>query len=283
MTRSEREAEVATEVGEQLEDLGLGGDVERGGGLVGDEHARSVGQRHREHDPLAEAAGELVRVRARAADRVGDPDRLEEIDRPQLGGAARHARLVHGDRLGHLVADALHRVERGHRVLEHHRQLAAAELAVVAVGEADQRTAVEADVTAGDAPGRVDEPHHRERGHGLARARLPHHRDRLARGERERHAVDRARGRAVAGELDAQVVDLEQRGHARTCWRRGSNASRRPSPTKFTASTVKKIASPGNTVSHQYCSRVAIESLRRLPQLGVGAGCRSRGTTACSR
>ena len=190
----EREAEVAAEVGEQLEDLGLGRDVERGGGLVGDEHARSVGERHREHHPLAEAAGELVRVRARAADRVGDADRLEEVDRPQLGGAARHARLVHHDRLGHLVADALHRVERGHRVLEHHRQLAAAQLAVVAVGEADQRAAVEAHVATGDAPGRVDEPHHRERGHGLARARLPHHRDGLARGERERHAVDRRAG-----------------------------------------------------------------------------------------
>ncbi len=79
-----------------------------------------------------------MRVRARAADGIGDADRLEQVDRPQLGGAARHARLVHHDRLGHLVADALHRVERGHRVLEHHRQLPPAQVAVVAVSESDQ-------------------------------------------------------------------------------------------------------------------------------------------------
>ena len=77
----------------------------------------------------------------------------------------------------------------------------------------------------------------------------------------------------VRRELHLEVFDLQQarirRAHAPTRWR-GSSASRRPSPTKFTASTVRKIASPGNTVSHHHCSVVEIAPDSRLPQLAVG-------------
>ena len=48
---------------QQLEDLRLDGDVERGGGLVGDQQVGLVGERHGDHDALALAAGELVRDR----------------------------------------------------------------------------------------------------------------------------------------------------------------------------------------------------------------------------
>ena len=44
------------------EDLRLDGDVERGGRLVGDQEQRPVQQRNRDRDPLAHAAGELVRI-----------------------------------------------------------------------------------------------------------------------------------------------------------------------------------------------------------------------------
>ena len=53
---------LALQLGEQLHDLRLDGDVERGGGLVGDQHLGVERQRHRDHDALAHAAGELVRV-----------------------------------------------------------------------------------------------------------------------------------------------------------------------------------------------------------------------------
>src|SRR5205085_10820501 len=74
-------------------------------------------------------------------------------------------------------------------------------------------------------------------------------------------------------ELHAQPLDFQRgdAGHARTR-RRGSNASRSPSPTKLTASTVRKMARPGNTVSHHQSSTVPIEPDRRFPQLGVGGG-----------
>ena len=50
------------QVAQQIEDPGLRGHVERGGGFVGDQHARLGGQCDRDHRALAHAAGQLERV-----------------------------------------------------------------------------------------------------------------------------------------------------------------------------------------------------------------------------
>ncbi len=52
---------------QQIEDLRLHRDVERGGRLVGDQDVGPAGQRHRDHHALAHAAGQLVRVFVDAA------------------------------------------------------------------------------------------------------------------------------------------------------------------------------------------------------------------------
>ncbi len=49
-------AEARLQVLQQLQHLGLDGDVERGGGLVRDEQLRLIGERHGDHHPLALAA-----------------------------------------------------------------------------------------------------------------------------------------------------------------------------------------------------------------------------------
>ena len=54
----------------QLQDLRLRGDVERGGRLVGDQQRRLEHQRHRDHDALALAARELVRIATRPCARA---------------------------------------------------------------------------------------------------------------------------------------------------------------------------------------------------------------------
>ena len=52
----------ATRSRDQVEDLALDGDVERGGRLVGDQQVGLAGERHGDGDALALAAGELVRI-----------------------------------------------------------------------------------------------------------------------------------------------------------------------------------------------------------------------------
>ena len=65
---------------EQLQDLRLGGDVERGGGLVGDDQRRLQRQRHGDHHALALAARQLVRVAGQNALGLGQAHVAEHLD-----------------------------------------------------------------------------------------------------------------------------------------------------------------------------------------------------------
>ena len=73
------------------QDLRLDRDVERRGRLVGDQQSRIAGQRHRDHHPLAHAAGQLVRIVAQPPLGVGDADQLEQVDRRVARACARSA------------------------------------------------------------------------------------------------------------------------------------------------------------------------------------------------
>ena len=128
---------------QHLEDLRLHRDVERGGRLVGDQQFRLVGDRHGDHRPLPHAAGELVRVLLHALARLRDRDQLEQLDRARLRGFARNV-AVDADRLGDLLADRQHRVERGQRVLEDHADLFAADRLQRLRRHADELLAAEA-------------------------------------------------------------------------------------------------------------------------------------------
>ncbi len=77
-----RRAVLALETGEQVEQLRLHGDVEGGGRFVGDQQLGPQGQGHRQHHPLAHAAGELVGVVVDSSGRIGDADLVEQGDGP---------------------------------------------------------------------------------------------------------------------------------------------------------------------------------------------------------
>ena len=85
-----RHAEPGLQVLEQLEDLRLHGDVERGRRLVGDQEIGSIGERHGDHHALALPAGELVRIGAEPLGRVGDADLGQKLD--DSGSASTAAR-----------------------------------------------------------------------------------------------------------------------------------------------------------------------------------------------
>ena len=87
--------------------------VERGGGLVGDQDLRRARDRDGDHDPLVQAAGELVRERVQALARAWDADALEQIRRRR----APSVRCSRGS-ASRSWADREPRVERDGRVLE---------------------------------------------------------------------------------------------------------------------------------------------------------------------
>ena len=65
---------------EQVKDLALDGDIERGRRFVGDQQLRVAGERHGDHDALAHAAGKLVRIGAQRACGRRNAHEVEQLD-----------------------------------------------------------------------------------------------------------------------------------------------------------------------------------------------------------
>ena len=88
----DRQAELAPQPLEELQDLRLQRDVEGGGRLVGDQQLGPGGERDRQHRALPLAARELVRELAQPAHRIGNRQQLEELEGAGPGGARRPTR-----------------------------------------------------------------------------------------------------------------------------------------------------------------------------------------------
>ena len=261
-------AQFADQRPDEIEDLLLDGHVEGGGRLVGDEQIGLVGERHRDHHPLALAAGELMRILVQPRAGVLDADQLQEPLRlPPRTTAAEAA--MQDQALGHLAADGVQRIERAHRLLEHHCDAIAPDPAPVVLGPGQQVGAVEADLachlgTLGQ------QAHQCERGHRLAAARLSDDPQGLTALECELDPAHRT-GRTGRGvEDDLEPADLEQAHRLRTS--RGSARSRSPSPSRFRPRTDSAIAAPGYTASIGWRKMSVCTSLSMRPHDGVG-GC----------
>jgi len=226
--QQQRHAARLDQVADQVEDLALDRDVERGRRFVGDQQVGAAGQRHRNDDALALAARELVRMGVETLRRRRQPDLVEQAQRFRARGIGRQA-LVQAQWFGDLAADRVQRVQGGHRLLEHHADPASAQAAHRGVVETEQLGVVEAHRTAG-ARCVGQQPHQREGVHRLAAAGLADQADRLAAFERERHAAQRIGRAARRRQGDAQVVDFEQ-GH-------GAESSAGISPATITAIAV---------------------------------------------
>ena len=212
-----RQAVAAAKRPQQRQDLGLNGYVQGGGRFVRNEQARSVDDGHGDEDALALAAGELVRIIARAAFRLGQRNLAHGVDHQRADGGAGEPRLMRADSFGDLLADPHHRVERGHRFLEDHRNIAAAAAAHGVLGQRQQVDRIRrvphiwilrCGFSAGPNPPihprlRRKQPQQRQRGDGLARPGLAHQAKRLAGGDFKRDAVDRL----AAAEGDGKIQD----------------------------------------------------------------------------
>jgi hypothetical protein len=197
------EAEITGQPHQQLEDLGLHHHVERGGRLVGQEHLRLAGQRQRNRGALPHAARELVGVAVGTVAR--DADQLEQLAHLGAGGLAAGG-AVHLHRLHDLAADRLHRVERVHGALEHHRD-------VLPAVRADGFLAPRQDVlpvqehAAGHAGAGRQQPHQRQDGGRLAAAGLAHQAHPLARTKLEADPLNGVQ-LAAAGQIEPDVEIL---------------------------------------------------------------------------
>ena len=76
-------AEPGADFRQQGQDLRLHGDIERRGRLVRDQEIGLVGQRHRDHDALALAAGQLMRIAGEPRFRIGNADLRQQFERPR--------------------------------------------------------------------------------------------------------------------------------------------------------------------------------------------------------
>ena len=166
-------AELCAHVVEEVEDDLLHGDIQRGGGLIGDDE---VGlQRHGGGDEhaLLHAAGQLVRVLVIAARRVIDADALQQLQRLSLA-LGRSTNLVDAQPLLHRGADGLHRVEGVVRVLRDEADAPPTQLTPLAATQRSDIAAIEGDGSGIDGGIRGQQADGCHGGGGLAGAGLAH-------------------------------------------------------------------------------------------------------------
>ena len=151
----------------------------------------------------------------------------------------------------YLMTDLEDGVERRQRILEHHRDLAPAEVLHLLVALGQKVLAPVADLPAGDLGlGLLQQTEDGEPGDGLAAAGLAHEPEDLPLVHADVDAVQRLDHTAHAAELQLETAYPEQFVHATYLLERGSRTSRRPSPTRLNASTRIRMAKPAKAPIH---------------------------------
>ena len=173
-----------------------------------------AGEGQGDHHPLAHAPAEVVRVLLEAPLRLADADHPEELDRSLIRALLAEAQMEHHG-LRELQTDGQHRIERGHGLLEHHGDLAAAHTANCVIAHREQIPAPETDRAAFEnLAGRMgDETQNRHCADRLAAAGLSDNRDRLALAHMVRDPVDGLDGTLGGVEIGTERLDFQQLGH----------------------------------------------------------------------
>ena len=229
------------QVFQKLEDLRLHGDVERGRRLIGDQKIGTIGERHRDHHPLALSAGELVRIGLKPLRRIDNADFGQKFDDPFLRNG--RAAMMKRDDLADLPLDRMQRIERRHRLLKHHGDGVAAHRAQFVDGHLEHVAAAKEDLAAWIAGrGLRQEAHDRLRGDGLARAGFADQRQRATFFKPKGNAIDDCAPLAALSESDRELAHVEKRlGLAHKNVFLGSKASRTASPIKMRSESMSAV------------------------------------------
>jgi hypothetical protein len=238
----------AREADHQLEHVALHHGVERGGGFVGNQQG-GLQQHHRgQHHPLPHAARELVRPGRERPLGVADADARQHVEDARLPRIGRQIAAMQRERLAQLLADRHRRIERGHRLLEHHADTRAAQLAQPRRLGQRQVFALEKNATRRAHQRRWRQAHERARRLRLAAARFADDADHLARRDVEGHVAHDLAAAEADGERQAFHADqrgVVRRGSHCTPFMRGSSQSRTASPSRLMPSSVSAMHRPG--------------------------------------
>ena len=153
--------------------------------------------------------------------------------------------------LGNLISHRHNRVQRRHGVLENHGHIIATHMFQFLRGHLQNILALQINLTALNHPRRVGNQIQDGHGRGgLARAGLPYQTQSVLFPNLNVNAVDRMDIRILRLIVNNQILYFQyqifcHRSHLSYFFIFGSSASRRPSPSKLSASTVSIIANPG--------------------------------------
>ena len=235
-------------------------------------------QHHGDHDALAHAARDLVRVEPVDPLGVADLHRLEHLERllPRLAPRARGDAPIG---LGDLVADALHRVQREFRVLQDHRDPRAADVEHPPLAGGEKVGPHRSPCGRAVIVAVRQELQERAADRRLARPGLADDAELLA-PEVERHVAHRLHRRGPAAVGDAEVLDVDQDvcHQCRPFRCLGSSTSRRPSPNRLKARLTRGSPRRGRrpATSCRACSAGRSRPSRPIP--AAAAGRRGRGS-----
>src|SRR5499433_1106106 len=198
------------QVTHEVEDLRLNGDVERRRGLVGNQQPRIAGECESDHCALAHAAGKPMRIVVNALLGRWDFHQPQQIDGARTRLFSRQA-AVTDEGLCNLLADRIDRIERRHRFLEDHRQPIAAQVAHLAIGQAEQIGAVKANSARHLGRALGQQSHDRQRGDALAAPGFADKAQGLSAPHREIDAINRMRRPpAIVVKDDLEIFDFEE-------------------------------------------------------------------------
>jgi hypothetical protein len=137
---------------QKLQDLGLDGHIQRGGGFVGNDKLRVAGDSHGDHHTLAHSAAHLVRVIHDPHFGGRDSHLSKKFDGPLHGFRLPNFSVAHND-FTDLISHPENRVEGRHGLLEDHGNPVASDGIHFFLGKREQVHSLEEDPSIDDFAG----------------------------------------------------------------------------------------------------------------------------------
>ena len=182
VVRNKQQAHVqlVAQFAQQLQNLRLHRDVQRGGGFIGNQQFRAREQGHCNHHALALAAGKLVREIVQPFRRITDTGAFKAVQNFTPRCLFTHSPMK-GQHFIELFFQGMQWVERHHRLLKNHGDVVATNAAQGLLVSVQQRLSMEQNIPLriADRRGR-EQAQHRQRRNALTGAGFPDQRQRLS-------------------------------------------------------------------------------------------------------